>query len=88
MSYGVTVSVAGVLFTPEALATMVTVPGETPVASPLPSMVAIPEKLIAQVNVTPLTVLPLASNAVAANCWVPFTAIVAVPGAMVMDAIG
>jgi hypothetical protein len=33
--YGVTVSVAGVLITPEALATMVTVPGATPVASPL-----------------------------------------------------
>ena len=86
--YGVTVSVAGVLITPEALATMVTVPGATPVASPLLSMVAVPEKLQAQANVTPGMALPLASMAVAVNSWVAFTAIVAVRGETVMDAMG
>ena len=63
--YGVTVSVASGLITPEALATMVTVPGATPVATPLLSMVAIPEKLQAQANVTPGMALPLASRAAA-----------------------
>ena len=85
--YGVTVRVAAGLVTPEALAKMLTVPGATPVVSPLPSMVAVPEKLQAQVNVTPATALPLASTAAAVNCFVPFTAIVAVGGEMVMDAM-
>lgn len=76
------------LVIPPALATIVTVPGPTPVASPLPSMVAVPEKLQAQENVTPLTALPLASTAEAVNCCVPFTAMEAVRGEMVMDAIG
>ena len=51
-------------------------------------MVAIPEKLQAQAKVTPVTALPLASTAAAVNCWVAFTAIVAVGGEMVMDAMG
>jgi hypothetical protein len=80
--------VADGLVTPEALAKMLTGPGATPVASPLLSMVAVPEKLQAHANVTPVTALPLASTAAAVNCCVPFTAIVAVRGEMVMDAMG
>ena len=83
-----TVTVASGLVTPEALARMVTVPGATPVTSPLLSMVAVPEKLQAQVKITPVTGLPLASTAAAVNCRVAFTAIVAVDGEMVMDAMG
>ena len=83
-----TVSVASGLVTPEALAEMKTVPGAWPVASPLPSIVAITEELLAQVKVTPVTALPLASTAAAVNCWVALTAIVAVGGEMVMDAMG
>jgi hypothetical protein len=67
---------------------MVTVPGATPVTSPLPSMVAVPEKLQAQLNVNPGIALPLASTAAAVNGWVAFTAIVAVRGEMVMVAMG
>lgn len=67
---------------------MLTVPGATPLASPLGSMVAITEELQAQLKVTPVTALPLASTAAAVNCWVAFTAIVAVGGAMVMEAMG
>ncbi len=76
------------LVTPEAVAKIVTVPGATPVATPLLSMVAVPEKLQAQVNITPGMALPLASTAAAVNCWVAFTAIVAVGGEMVMEAMG
>ena len=67
---------------------MKTGPGLTPVTSPLLSMVAITEELQAQLKVTPVTALPLASTAAAVNCWVAFTAIVAVCGEMVMDAMG
>jgi hypothetical protein len=80
--------VAAGLVTPEALAKMVTAPGATPAASPLLSMVAVPEKLQAQLKITPGIAMPLASTAAAVNCWVAFTAIVAVCGEMVMDAMG
>ena len=76
------------LVTPEALAKMLTAPGATPVTSPLLSMVAITEELQAQAKMTPGMALPLASTAAAVNCFVPFTAIVAVGGEMVMDAMG
>ena len=78
----------GPLTTPEALATMVTVPGATPVATPLPSIVAVPEKLHAHENTTPGMTFPVASKAVAVNCCVPFTAIVADRGSTVIDATG
>ena len=71
-----TVSVAGWLFTEPALAMMVTVPGATPVASPLASMVAVPEKLQNQAKVTFGTGFPLASIATAENCCVLPTATV------------
>jgi hypothetical protein len=48
----------------------------------LASIVATPAKLFAQVKVTPPIMFPLASKAVALNCCVPFTAIVAVRGEM------
>ena len=67
---------------------MKTGPGLTPVTSPLLSTVAITEELQAQLKVTPVTALPLASTAAAVNCWVAFTAIVAVCGEMVMEAMG
>ena len=87
-AYGVTVRRAGALATPEALATMVTVPGASPVASPLPSMVAVPEKLQDQLKMAPVMALPLASSAVAANCWVAFTATEADIGEMETDTMG
>lgn len=74
------------LDTPLALAWMVT--GfwlvEIPLASPVGSMVAIPALLENQEKTTPLTALLLASKAVAVNCWVPPTEIVAEAGAIVM----
>jgi hypothetical protein len=80
--------VADGLVTPEALAKMKTAPGLTPVTSPLLSMVAITEEVQAQAKTTPGMALPLASKAAAVNCCVPFTAIVAAGGEMVMDAMG
>ncbi len=58
-----------------ALATIVTVPGATPVTSPLLSMVATPAKLQNQLMLTPETGLPEESNAVAVYCCVPPTLI-------------
>jgi hypothetical protein len=80
--------VDGALVNPEALATMVTVPGETPVATPLLSIVAVPEKLHAHENTTPEMVLPLTSKAVAVNGCVAFTAMLVVRGETMIDAIG
>ena len=78
--------VDGALVTPAALATMVTVPGATPVTSPPALMVATPAKLEAQLNVTPEMAFPLASTAVAENCCVAPTAMVAVRGETLMAA--
>jgi hypothetical protein len=57
-----------------ALATIVTVPGDIPVARPLVSIVATPEKLQNQEIVTPVTGLPLESKAVAVIWRVALTA--------------
>ena len=65
--YGVTVNVAGWLWKFPELATIVTVPGATPFANPLLSMVAVPEKLQNQVKVAFVTGLPCPSSAVAVN---------------------
>jgi hypothetical protein len=70
----VTVNAAGWLVTDPALATMVTVPGETPVTRPLLSMVATPAKLLNHEMAIPGTGLPEESKAVAVNCCVLFTA--------------
>ena len=63
-----TVRTAAALVTPEALAVMLLLPAATPVAKPELLIVATLVLLEAQVNVTPLIGLPLASLAVAVNC--------------------
>jgi hypothetical protein len=65
---GVTVSVSAALVMPLAAAVIWVVPMATPAAKPLLLMVALPVALLAQVNTTPLMVLPLPSFAVAVNC--------------------
>lgn len=67
----------GALETPPAVAMMVTVPCATPVAKPLLLMVATEALLQNQAMLAPGTGLPLPSCAVAVNCCVPFTAMVA-----------
>lgn len=67
----------GALETPPAVAMMVTVPCATPVAKPLLLMVATEALLQNQAMLAPGTGLPLLSCAVAVNCCVPFTAMVA-----------
>ena len=69
-----TVKAAGWLLTFPTLATMVTVPGETPVTNPVLSIVAIGAKLQNQAIGAVVIGLPEESTAVAVNCFVPPTA--------------
>src|SRR5436190_956584 len=83
-----TVTAAVPLF-PSLVAVIVTgPPAALPVTNPLPSTVAVLELLVAHVTVRPVSVSPLASFVVAANCTVALTAIVAVAGATVTEATG
>ena len=67
--YGaVTVSVAAGLLTVPTEALITVIPGAIPLASPLVPTIATPAELLCHVNVTPLTVFPLASKALAVNC--------------------
>ena len=78
---------AGLVTVPtEAVITVM--PGVMPVASPLPSTIATPAALLRHVKVTGLTLFPFVSNAVAVNCWVSPTLIVAPLGVSVTEAIG
>ncbi|HVA55092.1 MAG TPA: hypothetical protein VNI53_04725 [Gammaproteobacteria bacterium] len=83
----VTVKAAAVLVTPEAVAVMVALPADMPVATPLLLIVATEVLLEAQAKLTPLIVLPEESMAVAVNCWVAPTAMLALVGAIVIEAI-
>jgi hypothetical protein len=82
----VTVSVATGLVTPPALAVMSAVPEVTPVTNPVVLMLATFEALFCQVNVV-VTVTPEMSTAVAVNCCCPPTAMEAVVGEMLIEAI-
>ena len=66
------------------VAVMFASPADTPVASPVPLTVAIDGADVPHVNVTPVMGWFDASNAVAVNCCVPFTLIVAGDGVTVM----
>jgi len=66
----VTISVLGLLLTMPLVAVMIVLPVRRPVASPLFVILATAGLLDTQVNVTPGIGLPLASMAVATNCWV------------------
>jgi hypothetical protein len=80
-----TVKVAVPLIEPE-VAVMVTVPAATPLAIPLPLIVA--KAVFDELHVTLLVrfwLLPSLYSPVAANPCVPFTAILAVPGDTEMD---
>ena len=68
---------------PLALAVMIVVPAATPVARPVGSMLATLELLLVHWKLVATTLL-LMSYAVAVNCCVPPTAIVALVGEMVM----
>lgn len=68
MAYGVMLSVAIGLLTPPMLAVTSTVPGEMPVAFPLVSMLATPEKLLDQLKTALAMLFPFMSLAVAVNC--------------------
>src|SRR5690242_20210644 len=83
----VTVTVALPVF-PSALAITDVMPAATPVTTPAPETVAIPEFNVDHATGRPVSGLPLASNAVAMNVVVAPTAMVADPGATVMAAIG
>ena len=84
---GLTVSVAVPDF-PSLVAVIVVVPTPTAVARPDEFTVAAAGLLDVQANVRPVTVFPCASLAVAVNCFVCVTRIVAVAGATAIDAIG
>jgi hypothetical protein len=89
LGYGaVTVSVAAGLVTVPTEAVITVMPGAMPVATPLLPTMATPAALLRHVKVTGVTVFPLLSTAVAVNCWVWPTLIVALLGASVTDAIG
>src|SRR5437879_8104749 len=85
-AHGVTFSVAMGLVTPPTLAVTSTVPTETPVAVPLLSMVATPEKLIDQLSTALAMLLPFTSVAVATKCCCWPTLIVALIGAIDTEA--
>jgi hypothetical protein len=73
---GVTVSVAGALVIPFAEAVICVVPGNNPIATPLPPLiVATLGALLVQLMVAPLMMMPSPSLAVAVICSVPLTAI-------------
>jgi hypothetical protein len=73
---------------PEA-AVIVVVPGDTPVARPVPLfIVATLFSLLAHVKVSPLRVSPALSSPVAVNCWVAFTVIEGKAGLTVIVASG
>jgi len=83
----VTVTVAVPVF-PSLVAVIVTVPGATPVTTPLVDTVAIDEALVDHVTVRPVSVLPFTSLVVALNVDVPPTTTVAVDGVTVTVATG
>jgi hypothetical protein len=85
IAYGVTFSVAIGLLTPPMLAVTSTVPGEMPVAFPLVSMLATPEKLIDQLKTALPMLLPFTSLAVAVNCCCSPTLIATLIGVIDTD---
>ncbi len=72
--------VAAGLLTFPILAVITAVPGVSPVTRPLSLTMATPAALLCQVNVAPLTGLPLGSLAPAVSCCVPPTAMLALIG--------
>jgi hypothetical protein len=62
-----------VLVVPPAVAAILVVPAATPVASPVPLIVAVAVLLLDHVKLALFTALPLESFAVAVNCAVPAT---------------
>jgi len=86
---GVTVSVTAALVTLPSAAVIWVVPAATAVAFPLASTVATDGALLDHVKVWPVTVLPLASLAVAVNCWLPPTVMLGLAGATeTLDTVG
>ena len=68
MLEGVTVKLAGLLFTPPTVAVMVVLPAMSPIAKPLLSILATTGLLTTHVNVAPGIRFPMASFAAATNC--------------------
>ena len=83
---GVTVRLAGLLFTTPAVAVMVDPPARIPIANPLLSILATAGLLVFHVNVAPEITFPVASFAVATNCWPRPAAIVVADGLKVIEA--
>jgi hypothetical protein len=81
---GNTVSATAELVTPSELAVMLVVPGPTPLAKPLASMVATFGELLDQARTPPLNTMLLASLTVAVNAWFWPTVIALVDGETVM----
>src|SRR5438552_2292168 len=80
--------IAAVPLFPSLVAVSVAAPTATPVACPVPILVASPGLLLDQVTVRPPSGLPNASRVIAAYCAVCPTPIVAVAGVTLTDAPG
>ena len=83
---GVTVRLAGLLFTRPAVAVMIDPPARIPIASPTLSILATVGLLVFHVNVAPGITFPVASFAVATNCWPRPAAIVVADGVKMIEA--
>ena len=86
MLEGVTVKLTGLLLTPPAVAVMVVLPGRSPVAKPLLSILANVGLLVFHVTVAPEITFPVASFAVATNCRPIPAEIVVADGVKVIEA--